>query len=67
MSAHRMISPDLLVNLVLAPVGFLLLVVIRERLRRACLPHVPRGPRKALRVRSRRAIVWKRENVRGRM
>ena len=37
----KMISLDLLVNLVLAPVSFLLLVAIREWLHRTSLPRMP--------------------------
>lgn len=54
-----MISIDLLVNLVIAPIGFLLLVVIRERLHRVFLaPAAQRANRKRGRAATRRTIVW---------
>lgn len=60
-----MISPDLFVNLIAAPITFLLLVVIRERLRRAFLPRLPRNDsRKGVRATGRHVfLLSKRENI----
>ncbi len=55
-----MFSLDLLVNLILVPIGFLLLVYIRERLHRIFLPRdTPRARTRGMNRRAETALPSK--------
>lgn len=55
-----MFSLDLLVNLILVPIGFLLLVYIRERLHRIFLPRdTPRARTRGMNRRAETALQSK--------